>query len=197
MIGYIKGTVEEMWEEGILLECAGIGYRIFVPSLFLNRLSIGETRKIYTYLSVKEDSMTLFGFADRDSLETYKRLLSVNGIGPKAAMNVLSFMTAEEFRMAVLAGDANKIAKTPGLGKKTAQKILLELKDKFDFVQELEDALGGSAALDSDGAADAVEALIALGYSGSDALKAVREAEKTGGAQDSGALLKQALKILG
>ncbi len=196
MIGYIKGTVEEIFEDQILLDNNGIGYRIFVPAGFVRAIGYGDDLKVYTYLSVKEDSMTLFGFPDRNSLETYKLLLSVSGIGPKAAMSVLSFMSADEFKLAVLAGDAAKIAKTPGLGKKTAQKILLELKDKFDFAAAIEETVGSGVSLESDAAADTVEALMALGYSGSDALKAVRKAADATGSEDSGVLLKSALKFI-
>ena len=196
MIGYIKGTVEEIYEDHILLDNGGVGYRIFVSSRFIRGIGYGDDLKVYTYFSVKEDSMTLFGFADRNELETYRLLLSVSGVGPKAAMNVLSFMSADEFRFAVLTADATRIAKTPGLGKKTAQKILLELKDKFDYAEAIEETTGVSVSMESDAVSDAVEALMALGYSGSDSLKAVKKAAETAGTEDSGILLKNALKYI-
>ncbi len=197
MIGYIKGKIEEIYSDCILLDCNGMGYRIFVPSTFVGAVSYGETLKVYTYLSVREDSMTLFGFKSRDELDVYKLLLSVNGVGPKAAMGVLSALDAEQFKYAILTSDVKKLSNAPGIGKKTAQKIILELKDKFDFSDAFdneEKTASGSAGLKTDAASDTVAALEALGYSASDALKAVRRALADGVSEESGMLLKAALK---
>ena len=201
MIGYIKGTVEEIYSDCILLDNNSVGYRIFVTPSFISDVSYGEKIKIYTYLSVKEDSLTLFGFKSRDELDVYKLLRTVNGVGPKAAMGIMSAVSAEEVRYAVLTSDARKLSTAPGIGKKTAQKIILELKDKFDFNTAFED--GGTdvddapqSPLKTEAAADTVEALEALGYSASDSLRAVNKALKEGAPQDSGVLLKEALKNL-
>ncbi len=195
MIGYIKGTVEEIYEDHILLDKDGMGFRIFIPSLFRNEIDYGEELKIYTHMNVKEDSITLFGFRTREDLEVYRLLISVNSVGPKAAMNILSMMSAQELKMAVIANDANAISKAQGIGKKTAQKILLELKDRFDFEEAVDTVLtGGSVSVDNDAVSDTVEALIALGYSGSLSLKAAKKAVETTGSSDPGALLKEALK---
>lgn len=199
MIGYIKGTIEEIYDDCILLDNNCIGYRIFVTSSFLSDISYGEKLKVYTYLSVKEDSMTLFGFRNREELEVYKLLLTVNGVGPKAAMGIMSAVSAEEFRYAVLTSDIKKLSAAPGIGKKTAQKIILELKDKFDFETAFEEKLtntGAAAVLSSGAVSDTVEALEALGYPASDSLKAVRKALEEGAPEDSAVLIKHALKNL-
>ena len=158
----------------------------------------GEEVKIYTYLNVKEDAMQLFGFLSEDDLEMYKLLLNVNGIGPKAALGILSVLTADELRFAVLSDDAKTIARAPGVGGKTAQKLILELKDKLSLEEAFEKKLAHTEAVSrksgvSDAKAEAVQALTALGYSGSDALKAVR---RSGTADDADVeeILKLALK---
>lgn len=182
MIGYIKGTLEEADEQCIIVDNHGIGYRIFVPgSVFAGALPIGEEVKIYTYFSVREDAMQLYGFLTRDDLRMFKMLLGVNGIGPKAGLGILSALTADELRFAVLADDAASIAKAPGIGKKTAQKLILELKDKLDLEDAFEQKLANQAqkaqavpAAD-DAMQEAVQALVALGYSSTDALRAVKK----------------------
>lgn len=196
MIGYIKGTVEEMFEDSIFLERDGVGFRIFVSSIFLNEIGYGDELKIYTYMNVREDSITLFGFKSRDELDVYKKLINVSGVGPKAAMNILSVMSADDLRFAVVSSDSAKISKAPGIGKKTAQKILIELKDKFDLGEAIETKLSTGEENNGTAVADTVEALVALGYSAGDALRAARKAEAENGAEDSSELLKQALKYL-
>ena len=198
MIGYIKGTVAEIYPDYILLECNSIGYRIFVTTSLISELSYDDEIRLYTYLSVKEDSLTLFGFRKRDELEAYKLLLTVNGVGPKAAMGIMSSVGEEELKLCVLTSDAKKLSKAPGIGAKTAQKIILELKDKFDFEDMFSDDKEptSSASLASGAMADAVSALEALGYAASDALKAVRKAAENDSGADSGDLLKEALKYM-
>ena len=197
MIAYIKGTVEEIFEDSIYLDYNGLGFRIFIPVNFRNSIGYKEELKVYTYMNVKEDSITLYGFPNKSDLEIYKLLLTVSGVGPKAAMNILSFMSGEELRFAVLTADANKISKAPGIGKKTAQKILLELKDKFDFTEAIDETLSEKeTALSQDAVSDTVDALVALGYSGSEALKAAKKAAVEIKEEDSGKILKQALKYL-
>lgn len=200
MIAYIKGTVEEILEDRIILEAQNMGYNIFMPMASVDSvLYAGKEAKIYTYLNVREDAMQLFGFLTRDDLNTFKLLLSVNGIGPKAALGILSGLSADELRFAVLADDAKTISKAPGIGKKTAQKLILELKDKLDLQeafqlksQHVQEADSDLADL-SDMRKEAVEALAALGYSGADALRAVKKVELTAD-MNVEALLKAALK---
>lgn len=200
MIAYIKGMVEEILEDRVILEAGNMGYNIFMPMSTAERaLHTGDEVKLHTYLNVREDAMQLFGFLTRDDLNTFKLLLSVNGIGPKAALGVLSGLSADELRFAVLADDVKTISKAPGIGKKTAQKLILELKDKMSLEDAFEKKIAhvqveaGDAAELSDMRKEAVEALAALGYSGADALKAVKRVEIT---QDMNveSLLKAALK---
>lgn len=184
MIGYIRGILEEADEQSVIIDNHGIGYRIFVPSsAFSGALPIGKEVKIYTYLSVKEDAMQLYGFLTRDDLRMFRMLLGVNGIGPKAGLGILSALTADELRFAVLADDAASIAKAPGIGKKTAQKLILELKDKLNLEDAFEQKLANQAAKDISAAdagsqvQEAVQALTALGYPGTEALRAVKKVE--------------------
>ena len=184
MIGYIRGILEEADEQSVMIDNHGIGYRIFVPSsAFSGALPIGKEVKIYTYLSVKEDAMQLYGFLTRDDLRMFRMLLGVNGIGPKAGLGILSALTADELRFAVLADDAASIAKAPGIGKKTAQKLILELKDKLNLEDAFEQKLANQAAKDISAAdagsqvQEAVQALTALGYPGTEALRAVKKVE--------------------
>lgn len=198
MIAFIDGIVTEIEENRVILEHSGIGFSLYTTSTVTDRLSYGEQIRLYTYMNVKEDDISLFGFLTRDDLKTYKLLLNVNGIGPKAALSVLSSLSADELRFAVLADDAAAIAKTPGIGKKTAQKLILELKDKFSLEEAFEQKISHKAAQelspkDSNAADEAVQALAALGYSAADALRSVRQIDQT---QDMTVeqILKEALK---
>lgn len=199
MIGYIKGILEDVDEQCITVENQGIGYRIFVPGTsFSGSIPVGEEIKVYTYLHVKEDAMQLYGFTTRDDLNVFKLLLGVNGIGPKAGLGILSVLSADELRFAILADDAATISKAPGIGKKTAQKLILELKDKMDLEDAFEQKLANQGnqkmeAAAQDGIHEAVQALVALGYANADALRAVK---KVDGAADMDVeeLLKAALK---
>lgn len=166
------------------------------------RVMIGSTYKIYTYLSVREDAMNLFGFSSRDELNIFKMVIGVNGIGPKAGLAILSALSADELRLAVLADDKKTISKCPGIGPKTASKLILELKDKLKLSDVIEngfmseDTTGNvSDKLDSSARNEAIEALVALGYTNTDALKAIRMVEITED-MDSSAILKAALKKL-
>ena len=188
MIGYIKGRLEEVMDGAIIVDNNGIGYEILVPASVIGSLpSKGNEVKIYTYMNVREDSLQLFGFMTRDDLEVFKMLITVSGIGPKGALGILGVMSADDIRFAVMSEDAKTISKAPGIGAKTARKLIIELKDKLNFKDVIEGALdrGESAAANNSSSADkqiisdAVEALTALGYSASDAMKAVRMVEMT------------------
>lgn len=200
MIGYIRGIVADVEENQILLENNGIGYQILMPASALDRgLAAGEERRIHTYLQVKEDGLQLFGFLTKDDLEVFRLLLTVSGIGPKAALGILSGLSADELRFAVLSDDAATIAKkSPGVGKKTAQKLILELKDKLSLQEAFEKKLenremAAEAGASEDVRSEAVQALVALGYSGTEALQAVKKADD-GTATDAEMLLRAALK---
>ena len=177
MLSYIKGEVTDIEPDKVVIENNGIGYNVFVPLSVIGRVSgIGEEVKIYTYLSVKEDSMTLFGFSSKEELKIFKMILSVSGIGPKGALGILSTLSPDELRIAVLAGDKNAISKAPGIGQKTALKLIIELKDKLDiedvFVSEETDVKSGS--IDASVKNDAIQALVALGYSKSSAASSIK-----------------------
>lgn len=142
MYAYIKGTLEETGEDYIVVEAGGIGYQIFTTGQTFQYLpSMGEEVKVYTYLHVREDAMILFGFLTKDDLFVFRLLLGVSGIGPKGALAVLSVMTTDDLRFAVLGDDAKAIAKAPGVGAKTAQRLILELKDKLSLEDAFEQKL--------------------------------------------------------
>lgn len=205
MIRYIKGTLEMIEEDAVILDNQGIGYRILVSPAMMDRLPVmGGEMKLYTYLNVREDAMQLFGFGSVDELEIFRMLITVSGIGPKAGLSILGTLSADDIRFAVLADDAAAIAKAPGVGAKTAKKVIVELKDKIAAKETvdavLEKAAGKGAAKEeksgvSKAAAEAVEALAALGYSAAEALKAVKQIENAGELSTE-ELLKQALKLL-
>ncbi len=206
MIAYIRGTLAyiEPEESMAVLETGGIGYRILMSGRDLDLLpAAGEELRLYTYLQVREDAFVLFGFFTREDRKLFQQLLSVNGIGPKAALGVLSALSADDLRFAVLADDAKAIAKAPGIGLKTAQKLILELKDKLSLEDAFEARLENNQAKAAAGAApdlsearnEAVEALTALGYSASDSLKAVRKVEAADGMSVED-ILKAALKYI-
>ncbi len=204
MIGYLKGEVAAIYEDRIVIEVGGIGYNVFMPGSSLDLIDgIGITVKVYTYLSVREDAMTLYGFLTKDDLDLYKMLITVNGIGPKGALALLSVMTAEELKFAILSGDAKQIGKAPGVGPKTAQRVIIDLKDKIDTSAVFAGAAdGGIISETSEGKGmlskvreEAAEALVALGYSQSDSYKAVRSVD-TAEDSDVESVLKRALSYL-
>lgn len=185
MISFIKGELDSVYEDGIVVENSGIGYDIKVPLSVMNELPIiGEKVKIYTYLYVREDIVCLYGFLSRDDLQVFKLLITVNGIGPKGALGILSTISPDDLRFAVLADDAKAIAKAPGIGAKTASKLILELKDKLKLEDAFEQKLSKTPTEtvetgDANAKNEAIQALVALGYSNTEALKAVRTVEIT------------------
>lgn len=200
MYAYIKGEIADISEDNLVLECNNIGYNIRIPLSVAQRLpGIGASVKIYTYTSVREDAFNLFGFLSKDDLEIYKKLIAVNGIGPKGALSILSAMSADDLRYAIVSGDAKAIAKAPGVGNKSAERIILELKDKiglrFSAEEEVDFVSAADTSENSTAVNEAVEAMIALGYTPTEALKAVKQLEVTPD-MDSGAVLKQALKVI-
>ncbi len=197
MFSYIKGSLADVMADSIVVDVSGIGWHIYVTGQVLSQLPpIGEQIKVHTWLQVREDAMTLFGFLTKDDLSVFKLLLGVSGIGPKGALAVLSVMTTDDLRFAVLGDDAKAIAKTPGIGTKTAQRVILELKDKLSLEEAVEHKLSQVPDEQTEISgikAEAAMALTALGYSLSEALKAISRVEIT---QDMEVetLLKLALK---
>lgn len=182
MYSYIKGELVEILDDTIVVEAGQIGYNIHIPASMIDDFTgTGQEVKIYTYLQVKEDDMQLYGFLTRDDLNIFKLLLGVNGIGPKGALAVLSVMTPDDLRFAVLGEDAKAIAKAPGIGNKTAQRVILELKDKLSLEDAFEAKTAHVAEANVNSLSsvknEAVQALTALGYSSSEALKAINGVE--------------------
>ena len=202
MYSYIKGELAEKNIDSIVVETAGIGYDIFIPTQCFDYLpGEGEDVKIYTYLCVREDAMILYGFLSKDDLEIFKMLITVSGIGPKGGLAILSTLSADDLRFAILSGDAKAISKAPGVGAKTAQRVIIDLKDKLSleeaFEKKLENQASGAApVLSSTVKNDAVMALNALGYSSTESLKAVSKVEITED-MDVEDVLKLALKNMG
>lgn len=201
MIAYVKGELTDITEDTIVVENNGIGYEISVPFSVMDALpASGCEVKIYTYVYVREDAMKLYGFLTRDDLKVFKLLITVNGIGPKGALGILSAITPDDLRFAVLADDVKTISKAPGIGTKTAKKLILELKDKLKLEDAFEERLSHTeemqtGAVSENIRSEAVQALVALGYSNADALKAVRQVELT---EDMTVedLLKKSLKFI-
>ena len=200
MIAFVQGELCEAGQDTIVVACHGIGYEIQVPVSVAQALpDPGNIVKIYTYTYVREDALGLFGFLTKDDLTVFKLLITVNGVGPKAALAILSAMTADELRFAILAEDAKAIAKAPGIGPKTAKRMIIELKDKLDLESMLESRGDddSDAANQSEAAAsvrdEVIMALTALGYGNTEAGRAVR-AVSGADEMDSETLLKQALK---
>lgn len=184
MIAYIKGILTEVYEESIVLEQGGIGYDIQIPASMHDLLpACGSEMKIHTYFYVREDIMSLYGFLNRDDLNVFRLLLTVSGIGPKGALGILSAITPDHLRFAILSEDVKTISKAPGIGAKTAKRLIIELKDKMNLADALEisreHAVQEEEGQTENIRAEAVEALTALGYSGAEALRAVRQTELT------------------
>ena len=191
MFSYIKGPLVEVWEGGIVVEAGGIGWNILVPLSVLDRLPrIGEELKIYTSFQVREDAMTLYGFFNSQDRKMFNQLLGVNGIGPKAALGILSALQPDDLRMAILSEDAKAIARAPGIGPKTRMEDVLPSA----FGTEMEPAETAGSGMEGTGR-EAIEALVALGYSLTEASRAVRKIEITEDMTVE-AVLKASLKYL-
>ena len=200
MISFVRGRLAEVAESSCVVETAGLGMEINIPYTVLEELPhIGEEVILYTYFKIAEDAMSLYGFLSRRDEEMFERLISVSGIGPKAALAILSTLAPDDLRMAIAAGDAKAIAKAPGVGAKTAQRLILELRDKIDIAEIIGGGTSGAAGASAAAAGgaparEAVEALTALGYSASEAARAVREAASEDMTSED--VLRAALKLL-
>ncbi|SKB64608.1 Holliday junction DNA helicase subunit RuvA [Lachnospiraceae bacterium] len=201
MIGFLRGKVFSLTESMLLLDVNGVGYEVVISAGTADELPpVGEETLIYTYLAVREDGMTLYGFPTRDDLDIFRMLITVSGIGPKGAQMILSVLSPDDLRFAILSGDAKAISQAPGIGKKTAERVILDLKDKISLEATFESAVSGGAKSGRKEASavqnvrdDAVEALEALGYSATDAYKAVKAVNIEDG-MDANDILKAALK---
>lgn len=204
MYAYLKGTVAWKTADRIVVEVSGVGYNVYVsPGRIYDFPEYGEEVKVYTYTGVREDAINLYGFVTLEELELFKLLISVSGIGPKGGLAMLSVMSVDDIRYAIMTGDAKLLAKAPGVGKKTAERVIIDLKDKInaqDFEESVSGAVLEKSLMEHPKARDAADALVALGYSGKEAKHAVeqafRELEVQSGedAISSDQLLKAALK---
>lgn len=199
MIAYIKGTVEDITEENVILDVHDIGYNIKISAGTAGRLPrVGQVVKLYTYTCVREDAFLLYGFLTRDELELFKLCITVSGIGPKGGLAILSVMDADSLRFAIMSGDVKALSKAPGVGKRTAERLILELKGKISMedTQVGREILGNGGELgvaDTEQKREAIEALVSLGYGQAESMKAVNAIEGIEN-MDSGAVLKAALK---
>lgn len=198
MYAYFKGKLAYIGEDSIILDVHDVGYRILLsPASIAFLPQIGEEVRLYTYTSVREDAIWLYGFLNHEDLEIFKKCITVSGIGPKGGMSILSVMDANALRFAIISGDAKAISKAPGIGAKTAQRLILELKDKISVEETLINreinGVNSTQNVFDDTTKEAVEALVALGYSSSEAMKAVK-AVSNASDMDVEAVLKAALK---
>ena len=199
MIGYLKGVISHIFVNSCFIDVHGVGYRTYAPASTLDTLCVGQEAMLYTYMSVREDAIVLYGFATQDEYDLFMLLIGVNGVGPKVALGILSAGTADSFRLAVHQKDIKSLTKMPGIGKKTAERIVLELQDKIGPVAS-EDAgaadLGNSAAPGlSDILAETLAALTSLGYSEQEVLPVAES--HLAGCTTVEQLLKETLKPLG
>ena len=197
MIGYLKGIVSDMAEGVLILDVGGVGFELRMSGIDIAKLpGIGEECRVYTHMAVKEDDITLYGFYSKDEKEIFRLLITVNGIGPKGAQQILSAMSAEDLRFAILTGDAKAISRAPGVGMKTAQKAILELKDKLGDLEPEAERDAGQIELPglTDARGEAVLALMALGYTSTEANRAVKLSDPS--LTDPNDILKDALKYI-
>ena len=200
MIAYLKGILEEIGNDYIIVDVNNIGYLVKVSLRVIEGLpAVGSNIKIHTYTYVREDVLALYGFLTRDDLEMFLLLLGVNGVGPKGALAILSMFSAQELRIAIISQDSKTISKAPGIGAKTAQRMLIDLKDKVSVEETIEKIgeqsifVANHKEMNCGARSDAIEALTALGYSASESMKAVNAVEITED-MSSDTILKLALK---
>ncbi|MCD7957929.1 MAG: Holliday junction branch migration protein RuvA [Lachnospiraceae bacterium] len=200
MIAYLKGTVDAVSETVLILDVNQVGYRVFISSRDAQEMPArGQEAKVFIWMSVSQDAIRLYGFLKEEDLDLFKLLINVSGVGPKAALGILSALTADDLRFAVLSDDAKTITRAPGIGAKSAKKIILELKDKLSLEDAFEHKLASTESASAGAAGhtnaedEAVQALAALGYSASEALRAVRKCTITED-MDTETILKLALK---
>ena len=198
MIAYVHGVIEDISEDNVVIDVNGIGYNVRICADTASKLpGEGETVRLYTYTMVREDAFLLYGFLTRNDLDMFKKCITVNGIGPKGALAILSVMDADALRYAIMSGDTKAISRAPGIGARTAERLILDLKDKI----KIDDVLIGrdiavTAAThiaDTPQKQEAVEALVSLGYGQTESIKAVNAIDGIE-SMDSGAVLKAALK---
>ncbi|MCX6714152.1 MAG: Holliday junction branch migration protein RuvA [Candidatus Vogelbacteria bacterium] len=186
MIGQLKGTTTYLGERFIILDIAGVGYKVYVTIEALRNTKIGNNLVLWTHLVVREDALDLYGFIDKNELDFFQLLISISGVGPKGALSILSLAPPETLRKAISSSNTGYLTQVSGIGRKIAEKIVLELKDKIGHLEI------GNDNLDQE--AEAVMALEALGYSNREARESLRKIPDT--ITETGAKIKEALKQL-
>ena len=198
MISYIKGRLEIKSKDYIVVDVGGIGYKIFMSETAINELEKETEVKVFTYMRVREDDISLYGFLNNEELVTFELLISVGGVGAKSAISILSNITPSKFALAVITNDVNTLKKLPGIGAKTAARIILELKDKMKTEQSIEasenEEIKEAIVLDNK-ANDALEALCVLGYTRKDVEKVLSNIDTNKLTVEE--IIKQGLKYLG
>ena len=198
MISYIKGKLEIKSKDYIVIDVGGIGYKIFMSETAINELEKGTEVKVFTYMRVREDDISLYGFLNNEELVTFELLISVGGVGAKSAITILSNITPSKFALAVITNDVNTLKKLPGIGAKTAARIILELKDKMKTEQSIEESkneeIKEAIVLDNK-ANDALEALCVLGYTKRDVENVIAKIDTTKLTVEE--IIRQGLKYLG
>ena len=197
MISYVKGILSEKFTDSVVVECGGFGVEIYVPEVLVKSLpAIGESVCIYTFFKVSEDALSLYGFLNRQDLDIFKKLISVSGIGAKTALGIMSVLDSFTLSQAIVSEDIKLISKAPGVGTKTAKRMILELKDKISTQDIIQREYGGESKIIHTAAYDEVlAALVVLGYKEFDAGRAISLVEDYED-MDAESLLKQALKKL-
>ncbi|MBQ1401501.1 MAG: Holliday junction branch migration protein RuvA [Firmicutes bacterium] len=198
MIHYIKGTMTMKFNGGVVVETGGIGYEVFVPENSAAYLkNDGDDIMLYTVMQVREDDVSLYGFTEREAMDIFNKLITVSGVGAKAAMAILSAMPLHEVKQAIIFEDAASLTRANGIGKKTAQRVVLELKDKIGSAEDIAPAApgtGGSVPAANDEKTEAINALVALGYSKNEAVNALARVNGTDLTTED--YIKEALKTL-
>ena len=210
MIAFLSGLIESFSADTAVIDVGGVGYEVNISaevSSGLSAIGTGNAVKLYTYTYIREGQIALYGFLSRDDLSLFKQLITVSGIGPRGGLSLLSVLSADDLRFAIVTGDAKMIARAPGVGKKTAERLILDLRDKISTAYAgdgegeglpLSGKAAGSAAtetgsVESSPAGDAVEALVALGYLRAEAARAVKRCAQK---EDTEAILREALRYL-
>lgn len=195
MYYYVEGTVRFKDKDLAVIDCGGVGYACHTSVLSLSQVNIGEKKRFYTYLHIREDVMELFGFVSMEELSCFKQLIGISGVGPKAGIAILSVLTPDKLALAVLSGDEKPLMAASGVGKRLAQRIILELKNKLSR-SELEDVSSTAVSdlTEYNSKSEAIAALEALGYSLSEASEAVNRID--GQYTDAGEIIRLALKYL-
>lgn len=203
MLAYIKGKIESKAEEYVVIDVGGLGYKVFMSGISIQNIGeLGEQVKVHTYYRVREDDVSIFGFITQEELKMFELLLTVSGVGAKVALAILANISVTDFAIAVINGDVTKIVQVPGIGKKSAERIILELKDKLKKIQQEDRIIGNAsntkiekAIEQNNNIQEAISALQVLGYNKKEIEKALEKIEKENITTED--LIRKGLTILG